>query len=63
MISDETRKKWDDKINAIIESVVNLHLNNWEEEFIDSIQIRRAKGLDLTHKQSKCLNKIYERIL
>ena len=64
MITDETRKKWDEKINAIYTCAMNsdINLNEWEEFFIDSIQIKREKGEDLSHNQSKCLNRIYDRI-
>lgn len=66
MISNETRKKWDDKINTIFEAVelgiLKLKTYNKENEFMDSIQIRRSKNIDLTRKQVKWLNDIFDRI-
>ena len=57
MISKETRQKWKDKVKECIENVHKL--NDWENEFIDSIEIRLSKQEDLTHKQSKVLNRIF----
>lgn len=64
MISDETRQKWDDKIEAIIEACYGevINFTDWENEFVDSLSITRSKGNDLSHKQSKVLSKIYEKI-
>lgn len=59
-ISDETRQKWDDKINYCIEQ--QDHLTEWEMEFIDSLSDWRSKERDLTHKQSKTLNRIFEKV-
>lgn len=52
VISDETRKKWDDKIETIMGSYENccVELTDWEIQF-----------MDLSHKQSKVLNRIYEK--
>ena len=66
MISNETRKKWDDKIETILQAVelglLKLKIQYKEDEFFDSIQIRRSKEIDLTRKQSKWLADIFERI-
>ena len=51
MITDETRKKWNDYIQYCIE--YNHKLSDRENEFIDSIEIWRNKKKDLTRKQSK----------
>lgn len=60
MISEETKKKWDDKISYCIEYQDNL--SDWEMIFIDSVSAWRDDGKDLTHKQSKVLNKIFEKV-
>lgn len=66
MISNETRKKWDNKINTIFEAIelglLKLKTYNKEDEFMDSIQIRRSKNIDLTRGQVKWLNDIFDRI-
>lgn len=56
--------EWDDKIQTIYEAerMCFITLSQWEREFLDSIEIRISEGIHLTHKQSRCLNKIYERI-
>ena len=63
MISDETRKKWKDRLDTIIKSLDNccVELNEWEIEFIDSIDELLSDNKDLSFKQSKCLNKIYDK--
>jgi len=63
MISDETRKKWKDRLDTIIKSLDNccVELNEWEIEFIDSIDKLLSDNKDLSFKQSKCLNKIYDK--
>lgn len=66
MISNETREKWDNKINTIFEAIelgiLKLKTYNKEDEFMDSIQIRRSKNIDLTRRQVKWLNDIFNRI-
>ena len=64
MISEETRKKWDDKIEAIIEACYGgvVNFTDWENEFVDSLSITRSKGNDLSHRQSKVLNRIYKKV-
>jgi len=61
MISDETRQKWDDAVGYLLE-YGDLHMTEWENEFLDSISIWRAVGKDLTFKQSSMLMKIRHRI-
>ena len=61
MISEETRNKWDEKINLCIE--FQDYLSEWELGFIDSLSARRDDGLDLTHKQSKKLNEIFDKVM
>ena len=47
---------------SIIESLDSLdyELNEWEEEFVESI-IDRDKEKELTEKQATCLNGIYQK--
>lgn len=59
MITDETRKKWNDKIQACME--VGNGMSCWEYGFIDSIEMQRSEGKDLSMKQSKKLNELYEK--
>jgi len=58
MISDETRKRWDYKIEEL--SKCN-DLNDWEIGFVDSLDIYRSKGNDLTMQQSIKLSEIAEK--
>lgn len=65
MISDETREKWKNKIETIFgaSEVGQCELNEWETDFFNSIYNRVIyEDKDLSWKQSKALNKIYERI-
>lgn len=65
MISDETRDKWETKIETILEAaeVCQIELNEWETDFMESIHNQVVyQNKDLSWKQSKALNKIYERI-
>jgi 4-hydroxyphenylpyruvate dioxygenase-like putative hemolysin len=64
-VTDDLRKKWHDKFNAIEKA--NEHgliaLNDWEQNFYDSIYARFfGEGKDLSFKQSSILTKIYNRI-
>lgn len=60
MISEETRQKWDDKINYCIEN--QDHLSDWELGFIDSVSSRRDRGEDLTWGQSIKLNQVFAKV-
>lgn len=64
MITDETRKKWRDKIRAILkaEDEGEITLTDWEVGFIDTVYATTDDDRDLSFKQAKCLNRIYERI-
>jgi len=64
MITDKTREKWDEKIDSIFTCLVagNISCTDWEIEFIDSIFEKREKGIDLSYRQSKTLNKIFGKI-
>lgn len=65
-MSDERSLKetWEFKIKTIIQAYGEccINLSSWEESFLDSIEIQIAKGKDLSWKQSKCLNAIFEKI-
>lgn len=53
--------KHNKQINFILDNGYD-YLNEWEHEFIDSIQIRLSKGIDTTFSQQKKLNEIFTRI-
>jgi hypothetical protein len=59
-ISDETRKKWQDKLKVVLRKTE--HLNDWETSFITSVEFMLAKKEDLSFQQSSTLHKIYERL-
>jgi hypothetical protein len=50
-----------EKIDFIIESNP-YYLTQWENEFIDSVQIQTNSGKELSWKQYKCLNRIFEKV-
>jgi hypothetical protein len=63
-VSEETRKKWREKIETILEAL-NLgfiELNEWESKFIDSVWLQINTMHDLSFKQSSALNRIYEKV-
>jgi len=64
MITDKTREKWDEKIDSIFTCLVagNISCTDWEIKFIDSISIKRQQEIDLSYRQSKTLNRIFEKI-
>ena len=61
MEKEEMIIKHKKQIEFIIEYGIN-YLTEWENEFVDSLQIRLSKGNDTTFKQQKILNRIYEKI-
>jgi hypothetical protein len=64
MVSEETKKKWKDKLETILGSYNNccIELNEWEKNFINNISILLDEPFqELSFKQSKCLNRIYEK--
>ena len=63
-ISNETREKWNDKIKTIFEAYNYgcIELTKWEQDFIESIEMRINGGQDLTFPQSSTLTKIYNKI-
>jgi hypothetical protein len=64
MISDKTREKWDEKIDRIYTCLVDSDLvcSDEEIEFIDLIFEKREKGIDLSYRDNKKLNLIFEKI-
>jgi hypothetical protein len=64
-VSEETRKKWREKVETIIEAnnYGCIELNEWESGFIDSVYVSILADKDLTFKQSSALSKIYEKVL
>jgi len=56
--SEETKKKWDEKIDYLEEH--STLLSDWELTFLDSISERRRKDQELSWKQSKKLGEIYD---
>ena len=62
-MTEKLRRTWQSKIDTVIEShnMGCTELNDWEREFIDSLERRLSEGKDLTWKQSKKLNQIYEK--
>jgi hypothetical protein len=59
-ISDETRKKWDDYIEFVVNNQDKL--NDIELEILDDCLNRRDKGIDLTVRQSFWLGRMVERL-
>jgi hypothetical protein len=58
MISDETRDRWKERCDFLVENMEML--NEWEQEFIDSISIKIEHDKDLSLKQSTKLAEIYK---
>lgn len=64
MITEGTKRAWRKQLSVIMEAneVCCIELNNWESEFLDSIEIQLSNGRDLSFKQSSSLRKIYDKI-
>ena len=64
MISEKTRDSWDEKIETIQEAMKKKMVNLYPSEpgFLCTIIKRRQAGQDISRKQSKWLNRIFERI-
>lgn len=59
-VSEETRARWRRRLDFILE---NSHLlSDWEEGFIDSVELWLSRGVDLTMKQSSKLSEIYHEV-
>ena len=64
MLSEKRVQEWKDQLQTIFESieVCCLSPNNWEVEFLDSIELQLSQDKELSFKQSSILRKIYGRI-
>lgn len=64
MLSKETKRNWRIQVETIQEAynLCLIELNNWEIEFLDSIEIQLHNKKDLSFKQSSILRKIYDKI-
>lgn len=60
-MGDKINMKISDRIAFITEYGIN-YLTDWEQEFIDNIQIYISHGKELSWKQQKSLLKIYKRV-
>ena len=56
----DQREKWDTRIQLVLEK--NGLLNDKETEFIDSIELQRSKGRDLSSAQISWLYDLYNRL-
>lgn len=59
-ISNETRNKWDEYIQFIIDNQDKL--NDIELSILDSCQNRRDKGIDLSMRQSLWLGRMIKKL-
>lgn len=63
-ITEKTRQKWNDKIQAIKQAreigVILIYPD--EPAFLKRIELKLSMDYDLKHRESKWLNRIYERI-
>jgi len=51
-----------DDIHNVIGIAGGIELDNWEEEFLDSLEDRLGEGKGLTEKQRNKLEEIWDRI-
>lgn len=63
-VTDETKARWGEKVAVIVEATDKglLHLNEWEQGFMGSVEYRLMTGEELSFQQSCSLNKIYGRL-
>jgi len=59
-VTDETRNKWDERIAFLF--LHSEHTDDWETEFVDSMELIRSRGRDLTLRQSFKLGKIFHKV-
>lgn len=64
MISEDRKNEWRNQIETIVSEIEisKLILSEWENDFIDSVDIQISDGKELSFKQSSILRKIYSRI-
>ncbi len=60
MISEATREKWDTRIQLVLEK--SEQLDERETEFIDSLELWRTNGRDLSIAQVSWLYDLYNRL-
>jgi hypothetical protein len=60
MVSEETRKKWNERIAFILEHGDSL--TDWEAAFAQDIEKRLSDGHDLTLAQSSKLNQVFHKV-
>lgn len=63
-VSEFRKKEWRNQIEVILNEIEisELILTEWENEFIDSVDIQLLGEKELSFKQSSVLRKIYNRI-
>ena len=62
LVSDETRKKWRERVDYLLEEEHASRLNDWEAGFVQDMEQRLANEKDLSLAQSYRLNEIFHRI-
>ena len=60
MVTKETRAKWDDRIALCMARAEKM--SDWEVEFMDSIELRRSLGYELSTKQVSTLYTICNKV-
>ena len=60
MISEETKQKWDDRIEILLER--DHMLKDRELEFVESIQLQRSHDKELSSPQIAWLYAIFEKV-
>jgi len=59
LVSEDTRKKWRERIDFLLDEEATKYLNDWEAGFVQDIEKRMSDRKDLTLSQSSKLNQIY----
>ena len=62
LVSEQTRAKWRERIDYLLDEEHATMLSEWEAEFAQDIEKRLSDGKDLTLAQSSKLNQIYHAI-
>jgi len=64
MVTNSMRERWKIKLKTVQEAYEynSIELNEWETNFISSIDKLLSDGDDLSMQQSISLNRIYEKI-
>ena len=62
LVSEDTRKKWHERINFLLEDRLSDVLSEWESGFIQDIEKWLTDGKDLTLAQSSKLNEVFHRV-